>query len=366
MSTSAAAATKGLRTPERMFRVVLWFVAVIFAAFLIGLGSLVVRDLPTVDERVVLSDFVDKPRADQLDQAIRSVEEKERSADEIRASLDLKLQSANAAYQSSRLGFENWIATRASTQRGDQDPEVIQRTRALDTLQKASRDAETAVEKVAAEKLEMEQQITALRSERAALDEVARKPYEAALRSMELHVFLIRLAITLPPLAVAAWLFVRKRRTQAWPFVWGFIFFATFTFFFELVPYLPSYGGYVRYLIGILITVAIGRYAIVAMQRYLERQRVAEQQSEAVRRKSLSYEHAIKSVTAGICPGCERGFRVHDGQTNFCMHCGMKLFEDCPTCSSRRNAFFHYCPSCGVDKQPGDPSPPEETTVSPT
>ena len=366
MSPSTAASAKGLRTPERMFRVVLWFVAVIFAGFLIGLGSLVVRDLPTVDERVELSNFVDQPRAAELDRVIHGAEEQMRADDDLRASLDLKLQSAKAAYQSSRLGFENWIATRTSTQRGDQDPEVLQRTRALDTLQQTARDAESAVEKSAAAKLQMEQRIAALRDERAALDETARKPYDAAIRSMELRVFLIRLAITLPPLAVAAWLFVRKRRTQAWPFVWGFIFFATFTFFVELVPYLPSYGGYVRYLIGILITVAIGRYAIVAMQRYLERQRVAEQQSEAVRRKSLSYEHAIKSVTAGICPGCERGFKVHDGQINFCMHCGMKLFESCLTCSSRRNAFFHYCPSCGVDKLPGDPSPPEATTVSTT
>jgi len=365
MSKPAAVSTKGLRTPERMFRLVLWVVAVIFAGFLIGLGSLVVRDLPTVDERVALSDFVDKPRAARLEQAIRSVEEKAHDADEVRASLDLKEQSAKAAYQSARLGFENWIATRTSTQRGDQDPEVIQRTRELDTLQQGSRDAESAVEKVAASRLEMEQRLSALRGERAALDEVARDPYESAVRRMELRVFLIRLAITLPPLAIAAWLFVRKRRTQAWPFVWGFIFFAAFTFFVELVPYLPSYGGYVRYLIGILVTVVVGRYAIVAMQRYLERQRLAEQQSEAVRRQSLSYEHAIKSVNAGICPGCERGFKGHDGQTNFCMHCGMKLFESCPVCTHRKNAFFHYCPACGVDKPAADPAPPESMTVAP-
>lgn len=223
MSRTAAVSTKGLPTPERMFRLVLWVVAVIFAGFLIGLDSLVVRDLPTV-----------------------------------------------------------------------------------------------------------------------------------------------RLAITLAPLAIASWLFVRKRRTQAWPFAWGFIFFAAFTFFAELVPYLPSFGGYVRDLIGILVTVVVGRYAIVAMQRHLERQRLAEQQSEAVRRQSLSsYEHAIKSVNAGMCPGCERGFKGHEGRTNFCVHCGMKLFESCPVCTHRKNAFFHYCPACGADKPAADSAPPGSMTVAP-
>ncbi len=119
-----------------------------------------------------------------------------------------------------------------------------------------------------------------------------------------------------------------------------------------------------RYALGIVITVVVGRYAIVAMQRYLERQRVAEQQSEAVRRKSLSYEHAIKSVTAGTCPGCERGFKVHDGETNFCMHCGMKLFDHCRACTRRKNAFFHYCPHCGVDKPDGEPTVPDAPVVT--
>ncbi len=74
----------------------------------------------------------------------------------------------------------------------------------------------------------------------------------------------------------------RVFRMVLWIVVWGFIFFAAFTFFVERVPYLPSYGGYVRYLVGIAITIAVGRYAIVAMQRHLERQRAAEKQSEAI------------------------------------------------------------------------------------
>ncbi len=365
MSADTSVSQKGLRTPERVFRFVLWCVAVIFAGFLIGLNSLVVRDLPTVGGRVELSDFIDKPRAAALDASIRGAREQVRDATDKRATLDLKMQSAQAAYGTARLGLENWIATRQSTQRADQDPEVIKRTRELDDLGAAARTAEVAVEKADASRLELEQSLSVMERDRGSLDEAARDVYDAAVRREELRVFAIRLAITMPPIAVAGWLFAKRRKSSWWPFVWGVVFFAAYTFFVELVPYLPSFRGYVRYALGIVITVAIGRYAMVAMQRYLERQRVAEQQSEAVRRKSLSYEHAIKSTNAGVCPGCERGFRVHEGQTNFCMHCGMKLFEHCPVCSNRKNAFFHYCPSCGADKPASDPAPPETMTVAP-
>ncbi len=362
---ASSASQKGLRTPERMFRIVLWIVAVIFAAFLIGLGSLVVRDLPTVDESVELSSFVDKPRAAALDASIADGEQQLRQEGDRHASLQLKSRASRAAYNAAKRGFDNWIATRQSTQRADEDPEVIRRTRELDDLSAAARATEADVERSQARQLELEQSLTATRRARAGLDDAARDVYEAALRKMELRVFLIRLAITLPPLAIAGWLFAKYRRSTWWPFVWGFVFFAAFTFFVELVPYLPSYGGYVRYAIGIVATVLVGRYAIVAMQRYLERQRVAEQQSEAVRRHALSYEHAIKSVSAGVCPGCERGFRVHDGETNFCMHCGMKLFDRCKACAQRKNAFFHYCPHCGVDKPDAQATPPDATMVAP-
>ena len=368
-------AQKGLRAPERVFRFVLWIVAVIFAAFLIGLGSLVVQDLPTVDQRVTLEDFVDKPKAAAIDARIREDDAAIRANEEKLGPLRLTGQSSRAAYDSAKRAFDNWIATRTSTQRSDQDPEVLARTKELDALTATARKDEAAVEAAELERAKLDQESAASHDARGAIDEAARKPYEAALHALELHVFLIRLAITLPPLAIAAWLFVKQRKSRWWPFVWGFVFFAAFTFFVELVPYLPSYGGYVRYLVGIVVTVLVGRYAIVAMQRYLERQRVAEAQSEVVRRQSLSYEHAIKSTNAGICPGCERGFKVHDGETNFCMHCGMTLFEHCVVCAKRRNAFFHYCPSCGAGKpiaatgtpvQVPEITPPTATVVTPT
>ena len=70
-------------------------------------------------------------------------------------------------------------------------------------------------------------------------------------------------------------------------------------FFVELVPELP---GYVRYVVGIVITVLVGRYAIVALNRYLEKQKQAEAMPDVERRKELKHDGAWRACQEGL-PG---------------------------------------------------------------
>ncbi|OYY86423.1 MAG: serine endopeptidase, partial [Polaromonas sp. 28-63-22] len=160
------------------------------------------------------------------------------------------------------------------------------------------------------------------------------------------------LALTLPLLVVAGWLFAKKRKTTYWPFVWGFIIFAGFAFFVELVPYLPSYGGYVRYIVGIVVTVLVGRQAILSLNRYLEKQKLAEQLPSAQRRDELSYDTALTRLSKSVCPGCERAVDLKNTGIDFCPHCGIGLFDHCFQCTTRKSAYARFCHACGTSGRP--------------
>ena len=354
---------KSLRVPERLFQLAGWAVSIVFAGFLIGLGGKLVGELPGVDKRTTIEQYMDPTRTPHIAVARDSLRRLERDVSSAQERARLSLTAASNAYRSRRESFDNWIATRVATTDPRQDPEVLRRTEELDQLKAGEREAQAEVERLDSAMLRISQALEAQREEVARLEDAARGRFERALFQHELRVFAIRLALTLPFLLLATWLVVRKRHSQYWPLFRGFVLFALFAFFFELVPYLPSYGGYVRYGVGVILSGLAGLYVIRAMRRYVARRAEVEQQTEAERRRSLGYEEALKRMSGGVCPGCERPIAAStaDAQSNFCVHCGMTLFDHCHTCHARKNAFFQYCPACGspatgVDAVAGTPA----------
>ena len=339
---------KALRLSEKWFRRGLWLEALVFAGFLIGLGSTIVGDLPKVEAPLRVDDFLDRAAAQALRGQVKEARQAEQDAQAALEQARLQRAKARSESQAERETFNNWLAARHATQRAEHDPEVIARTQALDALKGRERQAQQAVEAQEQALLDARQGAQAAQQQ---LDTLERGGYEklaAAQRTVELRVFLYRLALTLPLLVAAGWLFARKRQGTWWPFVWGFIFFALFAFFVELVPYLPSYGGYVRYVVGIAVTALVGRYAIVALNRYLERQKQAEALPDQERRKELSYDVALARLAKSVCPGCERPVDLKNDKIDYCPHCGIGLFDRCGHCSTRKSAFARFCHACGT------------------
>ena len=340
--------SKSLRLSEKWFNRGLWVIALVFAGFLIGLGNVIVGDLPQVDGRIVLEDFVDRPAVAPLRAARDAAAERANAAQVPLDQAELQFQAASQAYLSGRETFQNWVTTRTATERPGQDIELMARTARLDTLKAAEDRARTAAEAQRQIMLDARQAQARAAAGLVPLTVAAQTRYEAALRASALRVFGYRLALTLPLLVIAGWLFARARQSKWWPFVWGFIIFALFAFFVELVPYLPSYGGYVRFGVGIIVTVLVGRYAILALGTYLAEQRRIEAQPNEARRDTLSYDAALARLDKGVCPGCERPVDLKNTAIDFCPHCGIGLFDHCQACTARKNGFSPYCQACGA------------------
>ncbi len=343
-----------LRVPERLYALAMWLLSLVFASFLIGLGGKIVAEVPRLTEALALEQFADGAA---LQQARQQQADGERSLPPLqqaheRAQLDLT--AARNAHAAARSGFNAWVATRQATVDPRQDAELLQRTRELDGLQAGLRSAQQRLEALDAQLLAQRQAMDDARRREATLLQAAEAPYERAQFLQELRIFGLRLALTLPLLLVAGWMVLRKRRSDHWPLMRGFVIFAAFAFFFELLPYLPSYGGYVRYAVGIVLTAVAGHHLIGWMRRYLARRRAVEQQSEAERRQALGTEFALKKMAANVCPGCERAILASgDLKPDFCVHCGLRLFDPCGHCGTRKNVFFHYCPQCGHEAAAG-------------
>ena len=291
---------RSLRVPERLFAFAMWAISVGFAGFLFGLGGKGVGDLPGVDQQVTIDEFVDPIQQSILRASADPLSRVQRASQDAKERADQQLTMARNAYTSQREAFDNWIATRKATTDPAQDPEVLTRTRALDALKASERRAEEQVEQLDAAMLANGQATTANSEAMSALQLAASDRYERARFAQELRVFGIRLALTLPLLLAAGWLIARKRKSEYWPLARGFVLFALFAFFVELVPYLPSYGGYVRYGVGIIASAVAGVYVIRAMRRYLaQRQQVEHLQIDPESVVGLAAEHLHTVAIAG-------------------------------------------------------------------
>lgn len=338
-----------MRAPARAFALLMWVVSLAFAGFLIALGGQVIADLPKLQDNLDRDQFADLATLASARATMqRTAADVQRLNDQI-AQAQLTQLAASRTYAAARASYENWLATRTATTDPRQDPEVVRRTRELDELKAGERAAEVEVETRTRARLDAEQASAAASRAETDLLTAADSTFARAVFRQELRVFGYRLALTLPLLLVAGWLVARKRESDHWPLMRGFVLFAAFTFFVELVPYLPSYGGYVRSVAGIVLTAVAGHYAIRGMRGYLARQRLLEQQTEVERRKGLTPDEAIKKMNAKTCPGCERPIlSTGDVPADFCAHCGLKLFDRCPQCTTRKNVFFSFCPTCGM------------------
>lgn len=345
---------------KRTTKIIYFLISSVLAIFLVLLSDVIIGDLDNTITYPYRSDYVDKVQEDRY----KAIEEKlGQQIDELavrKSNIRKMLEVANENKQVEQESFDNWIKTRNTLGSPSQDKEVLIRVKKLDEYAKIASEWKTSSDSLQSEIDELYNAKDANLKELSVIDEKTDKEYRLAINSYDLRVFLIRLLFAAPILVLGIYFFIRKRHSKLSPLYMGFSLFSLYVFFFGLVPYLPSYGGYIRYIVGILLTVGLGYYAIKKIRTYRERKKDELAESTTERAKKLENEVVEKAFNSHICPSCGKDFLLKpwehpikinvDGMqliSHYCRYCGLEIVSKCSNCGQANYAHLPYCITCG-------------------
>lgn len=346
---------------EKTSKVIYIAISVILCVFLILLANNIIADLDSTTEQPVVDNFKNKAQSNQLATQRDSILYQLEIFEGKKSTIQKTIETAQHNYANEKQSFDNWLQTRKTLGSPNKDQEVIERANKLDAYYKieqnwrAQLDAQSATIDLLNKRLEKNDLHV------SKLDQAAYQKYENAYATYELKVFLIRLLFVGPILAIGIFFFIRYRKHQFWPIFLGFSLFSVYCFFFGLVPYLPSYGGYVRYAVGILLSIGLGYYAIKTIRKYLELKQAELKISTTERAKNVQTSVAEKALENHFCPSCGKDFMLKKWEfpmgnqlqeayqfvTDFCRHCGLGLFANCHQCGHKNFAHLPHCGNCG-------------------
>lgn len=347
---------------ERTSRIVYYSISTILCLFLILLSGKIIDDLGSSIVRPEIENFENKVLMADLDKKINVLNFEIENLNTKKGTIEKTIATAKENYTNEKQSFDNWVQTRKTLSSPNKDQEVIDKAKKLDEFYKIEQDWRSQLNSRQTEIDEIEKKQQEIQKLIDKEKETAEIKYSAELKYYDLKIFLIRLLFVAPILALGIFFFVRYRRHKFWPLYFGFILFSIYAFFFGLVPYLPSYGGYVRYAVGIILSVGLGYYAIKTIRQFIETKRAELKVSTQERAKNVRTEVAEKALENHFCPSCGKDFIIKKWEfpsknnendsykfvTDFCRHCGLELFKNCNKCGNKNFAHLPFCSSCGT------------------
>ena len=347
---------------EKTSKYLNYMIALVLCGFLISLSGKLMDDVDQWKESPQLASFED---LDLIAKENRRVSEIEAEIEVKRGqekSLQNTLEIADNKYDNAKESFDNWLKARKTIGSPKEDKAILKRAKKLDEYFKIQQDWKKELQVLNTD-------IQAMRASKSVVNdriiEAQDRAYELqakAIQKYNLKVFLIRLLFILPILLLGIFFIVKFRKHKYWPLFLGFVLFSFYAFFFGLVPYLPSYGGYIRYSVGIILSVVFGIYAINKIKAFIARKKNELKAPTTERAKKVQTETAEKALDAHMCPSCGKDFIVKKWDkpsdkkkqyssyglvTNFCRFCGLELFKPCGKCGEENFVHLPYCASCG-------------------
>ena len=351
-----------LRRFEILSKIILWIISLTLFFFLVQLGDRVLDDMDNWFDSPSISDFQNREMLKQYRQQKEVLDKKISSVKEKMYHISKSREIARRKYNSEKKSFEVWLDERKTIGSPSEDTRIRERASKLDRYRKIQEAWDSRISTLETEIRSVEKELDALNRQKDKTDQEDRKKYNKAYKKYSVYLFLIRLAFVLPILGLAVFLFIRFRRSRLKALMRGYILFALYAFFVGLVPYLPSFGGYIRYSVGIALTIAAGIYVVKQLAAFAEKKKAELEQSTEERSKQIKHETALKAYTSHCCPSCEKDFLMKNWQPktkvlkdivledeapSFCQHCGLRLFTECSKCGTRNFAHFPFCSNCG-------------------
>ncbi|GAA6150969.1 hypothetical protein [Pseudoteredinibacter isoporae] len=341
---------KSSRQLSKIVNIFLHIIALVFTYFLLQGGSLIIESLPNRHTQTQLEDYLDKAQLDALDKSLDASNLEAETLSFNQQSVKTELKGLKDVLAIQQQNYKEMLASRYVTEDNQSNRQVEQIRQKIEQGRVAITEVTQKSNQLKQQLLQNQQTRNQIQQEIQDLKGEARKVLRQEQRSNTLKAFLIRLLFVLPLMAIAVFLFKRFRDSSYWPFVYGWGYFSLYAFFIELVPYFPSYGGYVRSIVGIVACFLVGRFLIHKLQDYLEKKREMEQRDEESRRSSLqnnerNLENSFEKIHKGICPSCDRKFVSPDNK--YCVYCGLCIKRECQTCNTLQVSFNQFCFECG-------------------
>ena len=107
-------ADKSMRHAERIIKIILTIISLLFAFFLIMFGTILLRDMGSWGTKPKLNDYLERPAISDIKAAVEAAE---KEADFIEDSLETNqagYENAQKLYQEEKDVYENWVKTRTA------------------------------------------------------------------------------------------------------------------------------------------------------------------------------------------------------------------------------------------------------------
>jgi len=347
---------------EKTSKIINYIIAIVLCGFLISLSGKLLDDVEEWKERPTVDQFQDTELLESQNLEIEKIDSKIDFKSEKKTRIENSIKIVNNNYNNAKKSFDNWLEARKTIGSPKEDKEVLSRANKLDQYYKSQQEEKKKLSK-------LNNGINLLNKDKNNITKLidkekerAFKEREKAIRKYNLKIFLIRLLFIFPILLLGIFFIIRFRKHKYWPLFSGFVLFSFYAFFFGLVPYLPSYGGYIKYTVGIILSVLFGIYAINKIRTFIEQKKSELQVSTTERAKKVQTETAEKALDNHMCPSCGKDFiikkwdksagnkdntKTYGIVTNYCRFCGLELFKKCTKCTSQNFAHLPFCFYCG-------------------